>query len=193
MKISIPQVSYPRIYYGTHTESKLEPDVIPLQPLGVLDTNLENVGPDLMGLHAMMNLWASGKEGMYLVQHGNKPVRDLPHPEHSAPDNETPVYNYWARSFPILFPYGVGMPESPRTVALSLKDHCQWLMEQQDRRFRTHETFPFVVCNMQQKRDALFSSSLQVKLKDFRRDYDLIQSITPKELQQAADEVHLLQ
>ena len=135
-----------------------------------------------------MNLWKNGQEGMYLVQHGNAPVRDLPNPSHADAEPNIVQYNYWARSFPLLFPYGIGAPEAPRSVSLSLKDHARWLLEQQDRRFRTHETFAFVVCNMQQKRDALFSSSLQVKLKDFRREHDLIQSISTRELQQAADE-----
>ena len=118
-----------------------------------------------MLLQGLVNLWSEGKEGLYLAQHSQKPVRDFP-------SREDPGINYWERSFPILYPYGTGGIDSPRPVKLSLLDQTRWSLEQHDFRFRHHPTFAFVACNQQQRKDALNSCQLQVKHGIFKKYAD---------------------
>lgn len=57
--------------------NELPADVVPLQYLGVMDTDLSNVTSSQLMMWGLANLWSSGKEGGYAVQHGSRPVADF--------------------------------------------------------------------------------------------------------------------
>ncbi|KAI0076309.1 hypothetical protein K474DRAFT_1598157 [Panus rudis PR-1116 ss-1] len=166
------------------TDNAARPNVIPMQYLGVIDTDLTEVSSHDMLLRGLVNLWREGKEGGYVVQHGRKPVSDFP----ALNATEGGPNNFWERAFPMLFPYGVGGPERRRPVALSLADHIRYLLEQNDHRFRKHPTFPFVACSILQRRQALLSARIQMRMKDFARDANIFSSLTVEDLRQAAEE-----
>ncbi|KIJ07945.1 hypothetical protein PAXINDRAFT_18889 [Paxillus involutus ATCC 200175] len=129
------------------------PDVIPLQTSGVLDTDLTNITANELMAWGMDNLTGNGDtEGSYAVRHGTHPVTDF------APlremDNERSE-NVFEKAFPCLFPYGLGGIESLRHKGVDFSDHVRWSLRYHDRRFRTHETFPFVAFGILQRRQAL--------------------------------------
>jgi hypothetical protein len=138
----------------------------------------------------LMNLWRQGDEGAYAVRHGTTPVNDFgyrPKRGYNANNNNTSEMpsdsdseqpNFSARAFPILFPYGVGGLEEPRPVPIEFKAHVRWTLRYHDQRFRRHETYPFVVFGITQRRDALQSARIQMRRKDFERDMRMMCSIT---------------
>lgn len=91
---------------------------------------------------ALANLWKSGDEGGYLVRHGQRPVRD--YGSSSGVIGDENQSNYFEEAFPCLFPYGVGGIEGHREVKVDFSEHVRWALQYHDRRFRRHETFPFL-------------------------------------------------
>ena len=49
------------------------------------------------------------------------------------------------------FPYGFGGIEAEREVTVPFTEHIQWALQYHDRRFRKHETFPFVAFGIGQR------------------------------------------
>ena len=157
-----------------------EPDVLPIHALGVTDIDLTRTpSSDLMAF-ALANLNDATKEGGYAVRHGMAPLDDFGETV-EAQGGRNPL----AAAFPVLFPYGVGGIEAPRTVKVSLKEHARWALQYHDRRFATHHTFPFVVFAIIQKREAMHSAQLQMRRKDFERDAIALASITVADLKKA--------
>ncbi|KAJ8590086.1 hypothetical protein M405DRAFT_689170, partial [Rhizopogon salebrosus TDB-379] len=139
------------------------PSVIPLQATGTIDTDLTNIsGHELMswGLH---NLWANGTEGEYAVKHGSNPVRDFRQPKDTAQADIHGPLNLFERAFPCLFPYGHGGMEGRQGRLVDLSEHVKWALRYHDRRFRTHETFPFYAFGILQRRQALHSARIQIQ------------------------------
>lgn len=103
--------------------------------------------------------------------------------------------NYFERAFPCIFPYGEGGIEGNQEVALQFSDHIRWVLRYHDRRFRKHETFPFIAFGIQQRREVLLSARLQMEKRTFERDarilskmlqfafYDNISKLLPHALQ----------
>lgn len=182
-----------------------ESDVIPLQYLGVMDTDLSNVSPSELMAWGLANLWQEGREGGYVVRHGGRPVRDFglganearasfqgqstpQGPGGNAADSSTNRDNFWEKAFPTLFPYGVGGVEAPRTVPVAFDDHVRWLLEYHDRRFRKHGTFAFTACSLKQRRQALRSARVQMKAANFAAVARDLSSLTVDDLAKAARE-----
>lgn len=132
---------------------------------------------------ALSNMWKQGHEGTYAVRRGGQPVRDFP-PLPNATDRS----NYFEKAFPTLFPYGVGGIEAARAVKVDFRQHVRWALRYHDRRFRQHETFPFVAFGILQRREALNSSKVQMKRQDFERDAQLFQRLTAQDLAEAVEE-----
>ncbi len=137
-------------------------------------------------LQGLVNLWNEGQEGGYLVQHSRSPASDCP--PRLGDENYGTEENFWEKAYPVLFPYGEGGIERDRPVKLSLMQHTRWLFSYHDRRFRTHPTCLFAICNIQQRRQALSSAKIQMARKDFDQDSRLFSSITVDQLRHAADE-----
>lgn len=152
----------------------------------MIDTELAEVNSQELFYRGLVNLWREGKEGGYLVQHGTRAVSDFPVRDNSESGQQTP--SFWAKAFPMLFPYGVGAPESYPHVTLSLADHVRWLLEQYDHRFRVHPMFAFMVCSVEQRRQALLSARIQMRRRDFDKDAQILSNITVEDLRKAAEE-----
>ena len=141
----------------------------------------------------LANMWKEGNEGAYGVRHSRQPVSDFPpqrSPSASTSDAECPTVrsNFFERAFPCLYPYGCGGIESPRPVSLGFRNHIQWSLQYFDRRFRKHETFPFIAFGIAQRREALGSARIQMQRQTFEREARIISSITAQGLCDAKDE-----
>lgn len=165
-----------------------DPDVIPsLYINGAMDTNLSNLSAEELINWGMLNLWSGGGEGSYAVRHGTKPVNDFGRPRHGDPVDPHRL-NFFERAYPVLFPYGCGGIERDQPVPISFIDHVRWALQYHDRRFRRHETFPFVSFGIQQRRQALLSARLQMRRPNFEKEAQKFSLITMSKLKQAADD-----
>ncbi|THH14530.1 hypothetical protein EW146_g5811 [Bondarzewia mesenterica] len=163
--------------------------VVPLQVCGTVDTDLTNVTANELMLYGLSNLWNDGVEGGYAIKHGKQPVKDYGRPRPNEPHTYNPNgSNFFEKAFPALFPYGRGGIEADREVSLSFTEHARHLLRYHDRRFRSHETFPFVVFGIEQRRDALQSARIQMRRKNFEADSQLLSTITKEKLAKAQEE-----
>ncbi len=148
---------------------------------------------DLM-LWGLSNLWQSSGEGGYSVRHGQNPVSDFGRPRRqqasdapaAAADETPPSPNYFERAFPCLFPYGRGGLEGSQPESVDFREHVRWALQYHDRCFRTHETFPFVVFGIEQRREALGSAKIQMRRKTFEQEIALLSTVTTESLKRAA-------
>ena len=160
------------------------PDVIPLQVSGSVDCDLSNLTANELMTWGLMNMWKEGCEGGYAVRHSRQPVSDFPS---VGDDNHCPTdqHNFFEKAFPCLYPYGRGGLESTRPVPLDFPEHIRWSLQYFDRRFRKHETFPFIVFGISQRRQALSSARIQMQGKLFEREARVVSSVTAEKLEQA--------
>ena len=163
-------------------------DVIPsLYVNGAVDTDLSSLSAEELLKWGLVNLWAEGGEGSYAIRHGSQPVNDFGRPkqgEAADPDQ----LNFFEQAYPCLFPFGCGGIEAEQPVHVGFDEHVRWALQYHDRRFRRHETFPFVSFGIQQWWQALLSARLQMRRPNFERDARMISTITMSKLKQAADE-----
>ena len=139
----------------------------------------------------LANLWKDGQEDGYAVRHGAKPVHDFGRRfGGQAPGNEVTgdEHNFFEKAFPCLFPYGEGGVEGSQLETVDFTEHIRWALRYHDRRFRTHETFPFVAFGIQQRRSSLASARVQMQRHTFDRDAHVLSSLTIAKLQQAQEE-----
>ena len=148
------------------------PDIIPLQVSGSVDCDLSKITANELMAWGLMNMWNRGQEGTYAVRYGRDPVSDFP-PRREDKDGESSGSdasthpNFFEKAFPCLFPYGHGGLEACRPVQIDFHNHIKWALQYFDRRFRKHETFPFVCFGISQKRQALMSANVQMQRKTF--------------------------
>lgn len=140
------------------SEQDDEGSVIPLQFLGVSDTDLERVSLDERMKYALANM--EEREGGYVVRHGAKPLSEF---GTGYGTEDLPTRNPLAAAYPNLFPYGIGGIESHQDRTVGFDEHVRWALQFYDRQFRTHHSFPFVCFSISQKREALLSARVQMK------------------------------
>jgi hypothetical protein len=86
--------------------------------------------------------------------------------------------------FPTLYPFGIGGFEQPkRKVKLSLQLHANCLLDLEDKCFRYHWFFLFVVFNIMQRCSCHLHTHLTVQKDCFGAVADRLTSITPETLQ----------
>lgn len=158
------------------------PDVVPLQATGVIDVDLTGLSTDELMTWGLENMKEDHPEGAYAVRHGQKPVNDFNIKQSSSQG----VDNLFEKAFPCLFPYGMGGLEGNRSRGVNLQEHARWLMRYYDRRFRRHETLPFLVFGIMQRRQALMSARLQISASAYERDSSLFHNLTIGSLKRAA-------
>ena len=172
-------------------EKNGEPDVIPLQLSGSVDTDMTTATSNELMMSGLANLWEEGQEGGYAVRHGRQPVRDfgrrLPG-EVASTSLEEDHHNFFEKAFPCLFPYGEGGLEGRQEVKVDFTEHIRWALRYHDRRFRRHETFPFVAFGIQQRRQSLASARVQMSRRTFERDALKLSTLTVAKLQQAQEQ-----
>lgn len=171
-------------------EAEEEPDVIPLQLSGSVDTDMTTVTSTELMLSGLANLWQEGQEGGYAVRHGRRPVRDF---GRRLPGEVTTVagedeQNFFEKAYPCLFPYGEGGIEGSQQVKVDFTEHVRWALRYHDRRFRKHETFPFVAFGIQQRRQSLASARVQMTRQTFERDAVKLSTLTVDKLRQAEEQ-----
>ncbi|KAJ7246450.1 hypothetical protein C8J57DRAFT_1438210 [Mycena rebaudengoi] len=162
-----------------------DPDVIPLQVTGTIDTDLSSLSANEMMTWGLQNLWKEDNEGGYAVRHGRRPVNDFgqPRPETQAGDQSEEL----DPNRPNFFEKAGGL-EADNPVKLGFGEHIKWALQYHDRRFRRHETFPFVVFGILQRRQALMSARIQMCRKNFEKDAWIMATITKEKLQKACEE-----
>lgn len=132
MEIKAVSRIYDNIYSTVHSHTFPDnPDVIPLQVTGTIDTDLSKVTVSEMMAWGLANLWKEGKEGGYSVRHGRQPVSDFGRPRRGevvAEDRE----NFFEKAFPCLFPYGRGGPEADRPEDVRFGDHIRYALRYHD-------------------------------------------------------------
>ena len=159
--------------------------VIPLSVSAVIDTELSTLSSADVVSSGLTNLTEDAEEGAYGVRHGSKLVRDFPpvrSPNTSAALDDV---DYFERAFPCLFPWGQGGLYRLRPVKLDFRDHVQWALRYADRRFRQHDTFPFVAFAIIQRRQALAGASIQMKTKRYHKDIQILRTVTLDKLRHA--------
>ncbi|RDX55291.1 hypothetical protein OH76DRAFT_1452358 [Lentinus brumalis] len=163
---------------------------VSLQEGGGIDTDLTRMNANDMMMWGLNNLWSSSGEGGYSIRHSRAPVSDYPRTRPGGPS--TPLVptgtNYFERAFPCLFPYGRGGVEGEQPVTVELREHIRWALLYHDRRFRTHETFPFVGFGILQRREALGSARIQIRRKAFEQEMRVLSSISVATMQQASQQ-----
>ena len=141
----------------------------------------------------LANMWKDGREGGYAVRHSRQPVSDFP-PRADCEDQDGDGAcpgdqpNFFEKAFPCLYPYGQGGLESKRPVSIDFPEHIRWSLQYFDRRFRKHETFPFIVFGISQRRQALSSARIQMQRQTFEREARIISSVTAEKLDLAKSE-----
>ena len=110
-----------------------------------------------------MEMWARSQEGACAMRHGRDPVSDFPprlkngdSQENRSDTSAEP--NFFEKAFPCLFPYGLGGIDARHPVEIDFPNHVRWALQYFNRRFRKHETFPFVCFGISQRRQALTSA-----------------------------------
>jgi Helitron helicase-like domain at N-terminus len=150
--------------------------VIPVTANGVIDIDNSRITATEASVRAMINLWNQNSEGPYGIRHGYRPVSDFPSAAHSGEGEKSS--KLFERAFPCLYPYGRGGVEAARPVPIALKTHVQWSLRYFDRRFRKHETFPFLAFGILQRREALLSARLQMNRRTFDHDASVLSTLT---------------
>ena len=112
-------------------EDGINADVIPLEKVGVMDTDMSHLSSNEMMMWAMANLGRQDQEGAYVVQHGNQPVCDFPE-QHGRDVIDIEWPNFFEKAFPCLFPYGYGGLEADRELVVSFDEHIQWALQYHD-------------------------------------------------------------
>lgn len=178
---------------NTHFGLKADgsPDVVPLQYLGVCNTDLSKASTHELMMYALANLQDEGQEGAYAVRHAARPTSDFGRAPKTATAEVKAAReegNPMPAAFPVLFPYGEGGFEASRPVAVSFLQHIRWALQYYDRRFATHHSFPFVAFGIVQKREALRTVKAHMLRRDFERDGRMLATITVEDLKRAEEE-----
>ncbi|KIK18418.1 hypothetical protein PISMIDRAFT_109548 [Pisolithus microcarpus 441] len=167
-------------------------DIVPLQVSGTIDTEMSTVTANEMMSWGLSNLWSEGKEPPYAVRHSGQPVSDFGRPwkanNVSSGEETGKETNFFEKAYPCLFPYGEGGIERWQCVLVDFGDHVRWLLRYNDKRFRRHETFPFVCFGILQRRQVLGSARVQMQRQTFQRDARLLSTITVESMQRAQAE-----
>ncbi|GJF00155.1 helitron helicase-like domain-containing protein [Phanerochaete sordida] len=143
----------------------------------------------------LQNLWSDDHEGGYAVRHGGRPARDFGPAASTRAGTITDdlstsadAENFFEKAFPCMFPYGRGGIEAVRRVNVDFRNHVRWALQYHDRRFRKHETFPFVSFGMLQRREGLQSAKIQMRRRDFDTVAAQLSTLTVDKLKRAQQE-----
>ncbi|KAI0084697.1 hypothetical protein BDY19DRAFT_898077, partial [Irpex rosettiformis] len=107
---------------------------------------------------------------------------------YKTPANEFFSPDLFPKTFPTLFPYGVGgLEDKSRKSSLGLRVHVRHLLRLADRRFQTHKSFLFVAFNMLQRREVLWRSSMKVRSSAFHSVAEQFALISPDTLKRLCE------
>lgn len=106
-------------------------------------------------------------------------------PRAGQPHNEYEDIDFIARSYPELYPYGVGYPGATRKVTVPLQKHLQFALMHCSRSYSKHSTFMFHVFNIIQRRKSCFQAKLQTRRKDYDRVCDILKDLSHRDIERA--------
>lgn len=88
------------------------------------------------------------------------------------------------RSYPTLFPYGVGLPSGDAI----LKSYFRYAMKFEDGRFASHKFFPFDIFGVQQKRESWRNARLAFRRRDWHSIARSMATVTKADIEHAVQE-----
>lgn len=125
----------------------VEESVVPIQVNGSVDADLTKLSASELTAWGLTNLSMKNdsdmEEEIYGIRHGRNAVNDFGRPLPGEVVDENREI-FFEKAFPVLFPYGIGGIEADRVVNVNFAEHVRWCLQYHDRRFRRHETFPFI-------------------------------------------------
>ncbi|KAG9225266.1 hypothetical protein CCMSSC00406_0007097 [Pleurotus cornucopiae] len=168
------------------------PEVIPLQSLGMIDTETTGLSDSDLLAAALKNTGdqlAQYEEAT--IKHGTSMVNEYPRVHNGtglryAGTEESP--NHLLGAFPVNFPYGQGGLEIHRERPVPYQKHAQWALLYADNRFRTDLQFIFQTFGVLLKRQILSSTKVQIKRSAYRRHADTIRQLKSVDLIKASVE-----
>lgn len=174
-----------------HYSEDIEPAIVPLQSLGIVDIEGQDISSSELMAHALSNTCSRTAPEDFRIHRGSAFIN-----EYARVDTKTGLRNdggpgnanHLLGSFPTLFPYGMGGLETDRPINVPYETHVRWTMLYADRRFRTDIHFPFQVFGVMQKREVCRSAVLQMKKGNFQRNMDLISTLRKADLIIASQE-----
>lgn len=162
----------------------VEPEVIPLQSLGVVDVGTTDVPDSTILAHALAKYSQTDIDQSYAVKRSSDFVNEYPRTDDSDVqiDGRYENPNHLMGCFPDLMPYAKGGAGLDRPVKVSYEAHADWAMQYEDGRFAKHLQYMFQVFGVIQKHQIASSASLQITRKDFVRNEEAIRSLKPTDL-----------
>jgi hypothetical protein len=167
-----------------------EPEIVPLQSLGVVDVGGTDMGEHDALSSALANVSEAEQHKSFAVKRGNEFVNEYARTnlEGERTDGGPCNPNHLLGAFPTLYCYGKGGIEVNRLIAVSYGDHVRRDLQYWDKRFRKDLHYVFQVFGVLQKRQVCQSAGIQIKRSDFQKNEKVIQSLKPHDLTQAAEE-----
>ncbi|KAH8976856.1 hypothetical protein EDB86DRAFT_2768594, partial [Lactarius hatsudake] len=131
----------------------VNPSVIPLHSLGVVDVAANEVTENEILAHALANVARTEKVAGWAIKRGSDFVNEYACKDESGSfsDGSSENPNHLLGSFPCLFPYGLGGFEVDRPRKVSYQAHARWALRYTDKRFRKDLHFIFQVFGVLQK------------------------------------------
>ncbi|KAF8804157.1 hypothetical protein BYT27DRAFT_7302151 [Phlegmacium glaucopus] len=172
-------------------ETVMEPGVVPLAHLGVVDVDGVEVTESELMAHALANCSQGTQEEDYMIRRGSAFVNEYARVDAATGqrnDGGPSDANHLLGCFPTLFPFGRGGFETERTVNVPYEAHVRWALQYEDRRFRKDPHFPFQVFGICQKRQVCRASMLQMKRHSYFQHQNMLSTITTKDLTKASEE-----
>lgn len=168
----------------------IEPSVMPLNSLGVVDIEGIGISDTELMAHALSNCVDRNPANDFSVRRGSAFVNEYARldAEGQRTDGGPGTPNHLLGCFPTLFPYGLGGFEVPRRVNVPYETHIRWAIRYADKHFRRDYHFPFQVFGVIQKRQVCRSTILQIRRPSFLAQKNLISRLTPTELVAASRE-----
>ena len=174
----------------TYHAAQTEPDIVPLQSLGVVDVAGNGVEENEVLSHAFANVSLSDRAEGWAIKRSSDFVNEYPRRTTdgslSAGTPDDP--NHLLGSFPYLFPYGLGGFEVDRPNPVSYEAHSRWALRYSDKRFREDHFFMFQIFGVLQKRQICAAATLQISQRSFLRYERAIRTLKPSDLEQAGAE-----
>ena len=169
----------------------VEPAVLALLPLGVVDIDGVDVTDSELMAHALANCAQVIREEDYMIRRGSAFVNEyarvdpLTGQRHDGGPGDA---NHLLGTFPTLFPYGLGGFEIECFVNVPYETHVRWALRYEDKRFRRDPHFPFQVFGVCQKRQVCRASVLQMKKGSYFWHQNLLSTIKADNLTKASRE-----
>ncbi|KAF7311960.1 ATP-dependent DNA helicase [Mycena indigotica] len=150
-------------------DEDFDPEVIPLQTSGVLDTTGDEIPDHEMFQHAATNAAGIIREREFFVRRSRAYVNEYGREDGQGNPTDGGVENpnHLLGAFPTLFPYGMGGLEVDRETKVPYESHIRWALQYDDGRFRKDIYFMFQAFGVIQKRQICRAASIHIKRSSF--------------------------